>query len=122
MKQEVEINSKQIYINGISKIIRSPYFKFLRVDEVPEELCNDIFSKLFKQKVIIDNNRVFDSNNNQIYSEYSDGNWFKFEYDSNNNLIYSENSYGEIIEYGPNNLENMIQIIISYSMKIQMVK
>jgi len=118
MKQEVEINSKQIYINGISKIIRSPYFKFLRVNEVPEELCNDIFSKLFKQKVIIDNNRIFDSNNNQIYSEYSDGNWFKFEYDSNNNLIYSENSYGEISEYGPINLENMIQIMISSMIKI----
>jgi hypothetical protein len=36
----------------------------------------------------------FDSNNNVIYYEYSNGYWVKQEFDSNNNLIYREYSNG----------------------------
>ena len=38
--------------------------------------------------------RLYDSNNNEIYYETSDGCWFKYEYDTNNNRIYYENSNG----------------------------
>ena len=41
----------------------------------------------------------YDSNGNQIYYEDSDGYWDKQEYDSNDNIIYSEKSDGDIIYY-----------------------
>ena len=37
---------------------------------------------------------IKDKNNNEIYSECSNGYWWKQEYDSNNNRIYSECSNG----------------------------
>ena len=37
---------------------------------------------------------IKDKNNNEIYSESSNGYWWKQEYDSNNNRIYSECSNG----------------------------
>ena len=37
---------------------------------------------------------LYDSNENQIYYEDSDGYWDKQEYDSNNNVIYLENFSG----------------------------
>ena len=40
--------------------------------------------------------REFDSNNNKIYYEDSDGFWVKNEFDSNNNRIYYEDSNGII--------------------------
>ena len=40
----------------------------------------------------------YDSNNNRIYIENSDGGWWKQEFDSNNNRIYHENSKGEVID------------------------
>ena len=36
----------------------------------------------------------YDSNNNNIYYENSNGSWTKSEYDSNNNKTYYENSNG----------------------------
>ena len=43
----------------------------------------------------------YDSNGNQIYSEDSDGFWYKREFDSNDNIIYSEKSDGDIIDKRP---------------------
>jgi hypothetical protein len=40
--------------------------------------------------------RVKDSNGNLIYSEYSNGYWWRGKYDANGNKIYFENSRGEI--------------------------
>ena len=66
--------------------------------------------------------RLYDSNNNEIYYENSNGGWYKSEYDANNNeiyyedsnwywskqkfdsnknRIYYENSYGELIDNRP---------------------
>jgi len=94
INENKDIDPKQRFVNEISRIIRPPYFKFLRVNEVPRELWDEIFSKLFNQEVIISDNVIYDSNNNEIYYEDSDGFWVKSEYDSNNNLIYSEDSNG----------------------------
>ena len=49
--------------------------------------------------------KEYDSNNNIIKLENSDGYWEKKEYDSNNNLIKVENSNGDWkkMEYDPNN-------------------
>ena len=51
-------------------------------------------SKKFNQEVWVENGEIFDSNNNKIYLEYSNGDWEKREFDSNNNIIYHENSGG----------------------------
>jgi hypothetical protein len=37
---------------------------------------------------------IYDSSNNQIYYENSNGYWIKREFDSNNNQIFFENSDG----------------------------
>jgi hypothetical protein len=110
IKENKDIDSKQRFINGIVNIIRLPYFNFLRVNEVPRELWNDIFSNIFNRIVTYGNNKMFDSNNNVIYFEDSDGNWVKREYDKNNNVIYFEDSNGfwSKREYDENN--NVIYI------------
>ena len=48
--------------------------------------------------------REYDKNGNKIYFEDSDGNWVKYQYDKNGNPIYSENCYGfwEKREYDEN--------------------
>ena len=124
IKENKDIDPKQRFVNEISKIIKPPYFYFLRVNEVPEKLWNEILSKLFNQKVKYENRypypfRIFDSNNNEIYIEesYEDDNdeiehielglpveaswygswygfWSKREYDENNNRIYQLDSTG----------------------------
>ena len=43
----------------------------------------------------------YDSNGNQIYSEDSDGDWCKWEYDSDGNQIYFEDSDGNIEDHRP---------------------
>ena len=37
---------------------------------------------------------LYDSNNNLIYREYSNGYWVKYDYDDNGNIIYFEDSEG----------------------------
>jgi len=48
--------------------------------------------------------RIYDSKNNQIYFENSDGHWMKQEYDSNGNQTYFEDLTGSWykIEYDSN--------------------
>jgi len=73
IKENKDIDPKQRFVNEISRIIRPPYFKFLRVNEVPRELWEDILSKIFNTKVTYRDNSIYDSNNNEIYYEDSNG-------------------------------------------------
>jgi hypothetical protein len=131
------IDPEEKYVNGLSSIINVPYFYNLKVTDTPEHLWNRILSKVFNLEVGVNNNGIYDSNNNEIYYEDSDGYWVKKEYDSNNNQIYYENSEGDWFkqEYDSNNnriyyenstgdweKKNMIQTIIQFILKIQMVK
>ena len=105
IKENKDIDPKQRYINGILNMITPPYFRFLKVNEVPEGLWYEILTKVFNQKVIISDNVIYDLNGNEIYRENSKGHWVKGEYDSNNNNIYYEDSKGTWIkrEYDSNN-------------------
>ena len=49
--------------------------------------------------------QIKDKNNNEIYWEESNGNWWKHEFDKNNNQIHYENSCGvwDKQEYDENN-------------------
>jgi len=64
-----------------------------------------ILKKLYIDTVIHNPIVLFDSNNNEIYWEYSNGLWVKIEYDSNNNEIYCEYNDGFWVkrEYDSNN-------------------
>ena len=138
IKENKDIDPKQRYINGILNMIKPPYFNFLKVNEVPEKLWNEILSKLFNQKVKYENRypypfRIFDSNNNEIYIEesYEDDNdeiehielglpveaswygswygfWSKREYDENNNRIYQLDSTGFWIKREYDSRRNVI--------------
>jgi hypothetical protein len=44
---------------------------------------------------------LYDSNNNLIYLENSNGFWSKYEYNDNGNEIYREDSNGYIIDNRP---------------------
>jgi len=84
------------YIDYIVNDIELPYIKYLDQYGLKQEECELVLSKLYDQQVTIKGNRVYDTNDNQIYSEYSDGYWVKREYDDNGNLIYYEDSNGYI--------------------------
>ena len=95
----VDMNKKYIkYINYIINDIELPYLKCLEQYGLKQEEYELVLSKVFNQPVVVRNYRVYDSNNNEIYFEGSDGSWVKYEYDDNGNLIYSETSDGDIID------------------------
>jgi len=94
IKENKDIDPKQRYINGILNMIKPPYFNFLKVNEIPRELWKDILDNIFNTKVTYSNNRIYDSNDNNIYDEDYEGFWSKSEYDTNNNQIYYEDSNG----------------------------
>ena len=82
------------YYDKIVNILEPPYYQNLRSIGIPEEQWNTVFSKLFNQPIRKDNEYLYDSNGNRIYSEDSNGYWIKQEYDSNGNLIYHEDYNG----------------------------
>ena len=83
------------WINYIASDIELPYLKSLEPYGLNKEDMNLVLSKVYNESITIkDNHLVYDTNGNEIYHEYSDGNWYKQEYDSNNNIIYSEYSDG----------------------------
>jgi hypothetical protein len=50
----------------------------------------------------------YDSNGNRIYYEDSNGYWYKSESDSNGKEIYYEDSYGDIIDWRPKGCEGKV--------------
>ena len=87
------------YINYIVNELEPPYFINMReMYGLKQDEYELVLSKVYDQPVTIKGNWVYDSNGNEIYSEDSDGSWYKYEYDQNNNFIYYENSDGEIID------------------------
>ena len=85
------------YIDYIVNDIEAPYFINMRDNYgLKQEEYELVLTKVFNQPVRIKGISVYDTNGNVIYSESSDGYWFKREYDANGNNIYYENSNGVI--------------------------
>ena len=61
---------------------------------------------------------IKDKNGNQIYREYSNGDWTKREYDSECNEIYYENSEGKIRDNRPKSCENKEIVIDGEKFKL----
>ena len=94
------MNSKyKKYIEYIASDIELPYLKSLEQYGLKQDEMVMVLSKVFNQPVTIRNNRVYNTNGNEIYIETSDGNWIKYEYDTNGNLIYREDADGFWIKY-----------------------
>jgi YD repeat-containing protein len=87
------------YYDKIVNILEPPYFKNLRSIGIDEYQWETILSKLFNQTVRKDDKYLYDSNDNIIYREDSDGQWVKYEYDNNGNKTYHENSRGHWVRY-----------------------
>ena len=112
VKKIIKEDKEEEFINKVDKFIVVPYFYNLKATCVPEHLWEKILSKKFDRKVTLSEIQpdesdptgrvgvrgwhmsVKDSNGNEIYIEYPDEKWSKFEYDSNDNEIYYENSTG----------------------------
>ena len=91
----------QRYIEYIVNDIELPYFINMKeMYGLSEKEYPLVLSKVFNEPVTIkDNNIVYDTNGNVIYSENSNGQWVKKEYDTDDNLIYFETSDGFWIKY-----------------------
>jgi hypothetical protein len=98
-KRNNNLNESIDYYDKIVNILEPPYFQNLETIGIDEDHHKLIFEKLFNQPVSLDNRGVFDSNENEIYYENSNGRWVKREYDENGNQIFSENSNGYWIRY-----------------------
>ena len=83
-----------------------PYLNIFNNLELSKEEQEYILSKIYGK----DNNikggiiEIYDDKGNRIYSEDSDGDWWKYEYDENGKQIYYEHSggYWEKYEYDGN--------------------
>jgi len=65
--------------------------------------------------------RIRDKRGNLIYSEDSDGGWYKYEYDSQGNQIYYEDSSGHVIYNRPKPCEDKVVEIEGVKYKLTKV-
>ena len=87
------LGDKDNFINKIIKEINPPYIKDLKWMGIPKEYWEDIFSKIFNQKVDLELDSelnklsVRDENGNKIYYENSQGFSKKYESVDDNEVI-----------------------------------
>ena len=93
------------YIEYIVNDIEPPYLKSLEPYGLKQEEIDLVLGIVFNQPVTIKGNWVYNTDDNRIYGEDSDGYWYKNEFDQYGNNIYYENSDGywykeEFDQYG----------------------
>ena len=96
------------YYDKILNVLEPPYYQNLETIGIPEDHWDDIFSKLFNQPIEKYQEYLYDSNDNIIYHETSNGFWSKTEYDENDNKTYQENSRGHWVRYEYDKRKNLI--------------
>ena len=91
-------DKKDMFVNRVLSILELPYIKSLNSMGIDDKDTQElIFSKLFNDDIVIyygDDIEIYDSNNNLLYYESSNGEWYKREYDSNGKEIHYEDSDG----------------------------
>ena len=100
IKKILKEDRRQIFLDKIIKVMKNdfPLIKNLKVygfyEQLSEDELNYVLSAVFGLPVRYRYGGIIDKNNNEIYSENSDGFWWKREYDENGNIIYREKSDG----------------------------
>ena len=84
----------QKYIDYIAKDIELPYLKSLNMYGLKQDEMELVLSKVFNQPVLVRNNHVYNTNNNEIYRETNNGDWCKYEYNDQGKRTYHEDSTG----------------------------
>jgi YD repeat-containing protein len=108
VSQGQDINILELLIEYF-KQVGPPYFKILNHFDLSDSEIDYILSGIFGKPVeYYEGGNIYDENNKRIYSENSDGVWYKYEYDENGNIIYYENSYGYWTKYEYDDRGNLI--------------
>jgi len=100
IKQILKEDRRQMYLDRIIEVMKNDYplIKNLKYydlyDQFSEEELNYVLSGIFGEPVKKVGNNIFNQNVKRIYSEYSNGDWYKYEYNQNGNRIYYEDSNG----------------------------
>jgi hypoxanthine phosphoribosyltransferase len=94
------------YYDKIISILDKPYFKNLISIGVTEDHYEEIFKRIYNEKIIIVDEKYMSHkrilliddindkfNNKTLYYEYSNGDWYRYEY-QNGKEIYYEDSNG----------------------------
>ena len=111
IRQILKEDRKQMFLNKIVQVMKNdfPLFKNMESYGFYEQLSDHeldyVLSGIFGKPVeYYGGGNIYDENNKRIYSEYSDGYWYRNEYNNNDNVIYYENSngYWEKWEYDNN--------------------
>jgi len=113
---------RKIYLDKIIKVMKNDYplFKNLKLygfyDQLSEDELKYIFSNIFEQPIRVLGVLyvIYDEYGYVIYSENSNGYWYKKEYDENRNVIYYEDSSGEWEKYQYDENNNLIYFEESY--------
>jgi hypothetical protein len=96
LREEIEKSDRHYrMLDKISDHVHLPYFKSMEdfaIDEKDDQLY--IMRKIYGNDISIDGGYIYDDKGNEIYQEYDDGWWGKWEYDDNGNQIYHEDSDG----------------------------
>ena len=92
--------TKNIYLNKIIKFMKNDYPLIKNMDlygfydQLSEEEINYVLSGIFEKPITKKGNSIYNDNGYEIYHEYSNGDWEKFEYDKNGNMVYYNYSDG----------------------------
>jgi YD repeat-containing protein len=96
LREEIEKSDRHYRIlDKISDHVHLPYFKSmegLTIDDKDDQLY--IMKKIYGYNIRIKGKYIYDDKGNEIYEEYDDGSWVKWEYDDNDNMLYYEDSDG----------------------------
>ena len=102
IKKILKEDRQEQFLNKIILLIKDEHPIFNKLEEYGFDLSEKelvyVFSGIFEQPVTINKMShgfiIYDENGNQIYNEFSGGEWYKYEYDEKNKEIYKEDSEG----------------------------
>ena len=97
LREEIEKSDKHYkMLDKISEHVQLPYFESMESLTIYDKDDQKyIMEKILGKGIYFFVFSIYDDNDNEIYVEYDDGSWDKYEYDDRGNRIYEEHSYGE---------------------------
>jgi len=106
LREEIDKSDRHYkMLDKISNHVQLPYFESMEgLTIYDKDDQKYIMEKILGKGIYFFVFSIYDDNDNEIYREDSDGEWYKYEYDGNGNMIYSEeeNGYWYKREYDDN--------------------